>query len=80
MFKFVELFHNKGTNVYIYSVEENTTVQTPVLQNNVILVGGIIYIWKSEYVHNICTLWLHRASNDVEHFFYYQLTHTTLKA
>jgi len=44
MFKFVELFHNKGTNVYIYSVEENTTVQTPVLQNNVILVGGIIYI------------------------------------
>jgi hypothetical protein len=33
MFKFVELFHNKGSNVYTYNAEDSTTVQTPVLQN-----------------------------------------------
>jgi hypothetical protein len=38
MFKFVELFHNKETNVYISNVEESTNVQTPVLQNTVIFV------------------------------------------
>jgi len=58
MFKFEELFHNNGTNVYICNAEESPTVQTPVLQNTVIFVKKrkIIYIWKSEYVHNICTL------------------------
>lgn len=38
MFKFLELFNNKGTNIYNYNVEESTTVQTPVLQNTVIFV------------------------------------------
>ena len=58
MFKFVELFHNKGTIVYIYNVGESTAVQTPMLQNIVIFVKKKknIYTWKSEYVHNICTL------------------------
>jgi len=46
MFKFEELFHNNGTNVYICNAEESPTVQTPVLQNTVIFVKKrkIIYI------------------------------------
>jgi len=58
VFKFVELFHNKGTNIYISNGEESTNVQTPVLQNTLIFIKitTIIYIQKSEYVHNTCTL------------------------